>query len=189
MSEMMKHPAWIMWEEALSEELVNEIIEAAKEAEPQKASTFRTGEGEEDGHRKTQIRWLQDEKYKPLTEQMMWYIEKANEHFNVKVSYLPPLQFTEYKDIGYHYGMHHDIDWNRQDGMHRKVSIVVQLSDPEDYEGGELTFSHTQNPDPVALAKKGTVICFLSYFEHGVAPITKGSRTSLVGWAEGPRWE
>ena len=27
MSEMMKHPAWIMWEEALSEELVNEIIE------------------------------------------------------------------------------------------------------------------------------------------------------------------
>ena len=63
MSEMMKHPAWIMWEEALSEELVNEIIEAAREAEPQAASTFRTGEGKEDSHRKTQIRWLQDEKY------------------------------------------------------------------------------------------------------------------------------
>ena len=110
MSEMMKHPAWIMWEEALSEEIVNEIIEAAKEAEPQAASTFRTGEGKEDSHRKTQIRWLQDEKYKPLTEQMMWYIEKANEHFGVEVSYLPPLQFTEYMDIGYHYGMHHDID-------------------------------------------------------------------------------
>ena len=64
MSEMMEHPAWIMWEEALSEEIVNEIIEAAKEAEPQAASTFRTGEGKEDSHRKTQIRWLQDEKYK-----------------------------------------------------------------------------------------------------------------------------
>jgi predicted 2-oxoglutarate/Fe(II)-dependent dioxygenase YbiX len=153
MSEMMKHPAWIMWEEALSEETVNEIIDLAKETEPKSASTFRSGEGEED------------------------------------VSFLPPLQFTEYKDVGYHYGMHHDINWDRQDGLHRKVSLVVQLSDPEDYEGGELTFSHTQNPDPIALAKKGTVICFLSYLEHGVAPITKGNRTSLVGWAEGPRWK
>ena len=114
MSEMMKHPAWIMWEEALSEEIVNEIIEAGLEAEAEEAGTFRSGEGETDSHRKTQIRWLTDPKYKTLTEQMMWYIEKANEHFDIEVSYLPPLQFTEYKDIGYHYGQHHDIDWNRQ---------------------------------------------------------------------------
>ena len=188
MSEMMKHPAWIMWEEALSEEEVEKILNDAREAETQSASTFRSGKGEEDSHRKTQIRWLQDERYKTLTQQMMWYIQEANKHFNVDVSYLPPLQFTEYKDIGYHYDMHHDINWDRQDGMHRKISIVVQLSDPEDYEGGELTFSTTQNPDPLALAKKGTIICFLSYYEHGVAPISKGDRTSLVGWAEGPRW-
>ena len=78
-------------------------------------------------------------------------------------------------------------DWTTH-ACHRRMSIIIGLSNPSDYEGGELTFSHTQNPDPIALAKKGTVICFLSYYEHGVAPITKGSRTSLVGWAEGPRW-
>ena len=75
---MMEHPAWIMWEEALSEEIVNEIIEAAKEAEPQAASTFRTGEGKEDSHRKTQIRWLQDEKYKPTKD-----LEKINRKSSV----------------------------------------------------------------------------------------------------------
>ena len=112
----------------------------------------------------------------------------ANKQFNLTLTDLPPLQFTEYADVGHKYDMHHDVDFNRQDGKHRKLSIVVQLTDPDDYEGGILSFAHTQNPDPATLIKQGTIICFLSYLEHGVTPITKGSRTSLVGWFEGPYW-
>ena len=112
----------------------------------------------------------------------------ANQYFQTTITTLPALQFTEYSDVGHKYDMHHDVDYNRQDGLHRKLSIVVQLSDPEEYEGGVLTFAHTQNPDPDSLIKRGSIICFLSYLEHGVSPITSGSRTSLVGWFEGPRW-
>ena len=186
---MMQYPNWLLYEGVLSEEDCERWIELGRQAPKQEAKTFRTGEGESDAHRKTDIRWLPNVgPYCEMHDFLMKVAMDANKQFNLTLTDLPPLQFTEYADVGHHYGMHHDIDWNRQDGKHRKLSIVVQLTDPDDYEGGLLSFAHTQNPDPEALIKRGSIICFPSYLEHGVSPITSGSRTSLVAWFEGPRW-
>lgn len=186
---MLNHPNWLLYEEAVDAETCERWITAGRQVEPQKATTFRQGEGEEDSHRKTQIRWLSNEgPYQEIHNVFKSIALDANQYFQTTITTLPPIQFTEYSDVGYKYDMHHDVDWNRQDGLHRKLSIVLQLSDPDDYEGGVLSFSHTQNPDAAALLKRGSIICFLSYLEHGVSPITEGSRTSLVGWFEGPRW-
>tara|TARA_R100001015_G_C4625052_1_gene183428 strand:+ start:161 stop:715 length:555 start_codon:yes stop_codon:yes gene_type:complete len=183
---MIDHPNWLVYEEFLDKETCERWIEAGKKQTPQKAKTF---DGNEDQHRKTQIRWLNnDGPYQEMHNVFKHIALDANQYFQTTLSVLPPLQFTEYSDVGYKYDMHHDVNWNRQDGRHRKLSIVVQLTDPEEYEGGILSFAHTQNPDPTTLIKQGTIICFLSYLEHGVTPITKGSRTSLVGWFEGPYW-
>lgn len=186
---MIQYPNWLLYEEVLDDATCDRWIDLGRQAPKQEATTFRTGEGETDAHRKTDIRWLPnvgpyDEMHDTLTRIAI----DANKHFQLTLTELPPLQFTEYADVGHHYGMHHDIDWNRQDGKHRKLSIVVQLTDPSEYEGGLLSFAHTQNPDPEALIKRGSVILFPSYLEHGVSPITKGARTSLVAWFEGPRW-
>lgn len=188
---MQEYPDWLMWESAITEEACDEIVKACLELPSKNATTFRSGEDPiyEDPNRKTQIRWL------PKTQEFDWinqifeeYAHRANEYFNVDLSYIPELQFTEYKDIGYHYGWHHDIDWPNQTGTHRKVSLVLQLTDPEEYEGGDFYFRHIENPNPDALKKKGTIIAFLSYHEHCVEAITNGARTSLVGWYRGPRW-
>ena len=186
---MITHPVWLLYEGILDDETCDRWLELGRQAELQEATTFRTGKGETDSHRKTDIRWLAntgdfEEMHTLLTKLAL----DANTVFNLTLTNLPPLQFTEYAGVGHHYGMHHDIDWNRQDGKHRKLSVVVQLTDPEDYEGGVLSFSHTENPDPNALIKRGSILFFPSYLEHGVSPITSGSRTSLVGWFEGPRW-
>ena len=67
----------------------------------------------------------------------------------------------------------------------RKLSVVVQLSDPEEYEGGELKL-HTSY-DPIIIKKeRGMIVSFPSYTLHEVAPVTKGERYSLVAWVHGP---
>ncbi len=186
----MEHPAWLMWSGGIDEKTIDGWVEKCQKLPVQKATTFRTGDtGEEDDHRRTDIRWVaNDDVYRELHQRVWDFAIQANQVFDLSLSTLPPLQFTEYSEAGHKYDSHHDIDWMRQDGRHRKLSVVVQLSDPEEYEGGELGFSHTQSPPPVDMMKKGTVIVFPSYHEHFVTPITSGHRKSLVGWIEGPRW-
>ena len=67
----------------------------------------------------------------------------------------------------------------------RKISIVVQLSDPLEYEGGELQISDG-GTNRVCEKTKGTIIIFPSYLLHRVTPVTKGTRRSLVLWVTGP---
>ncbi len=66
----------------------------------------------------------------------------------------------------------------------RKLSLSVQLSDPDDYEGGDLEFMINTN-HVKAPRTKGTVIIFPSFIIHRVTPITSGKRRSMVGWVTG----
>lgn len=182
---MRTHPAWIMWESALSDEECDDIIEKGLTKTPNEATTF----GGQSEIRKTQVRWLQPDDFPEIHSRVAEFAVAANEHFKLEIETLPYLQFTEYLDIGFKYDDHHDVDWDRQDGMHRKISLSIQLTDPEDYEGGELRFTTTQNPDSEEVKRRGTVVAFVSYYEHEVTPITKGTRRSLVAWVEGPRWK
>ena len=60
-----------------------------------------------------------------------------------------------------------------------------QLSDPDEYEGGDLQFMLNQKIVN-APREKGTIIVFPSFMMHRVTPITKGIRKSIVGWIAGP---
>jgi PKHD-type hydroxylase len=66
----------------------------------------------------------------------------------------------------------------------RKLSLTIQLSSPEDYEGGELAlkFGAKANLMPKDLGK---MVVFPSYVLHEVRPVTKGTRYSLVAWVTG----
>ena len=77
------------------------------------------------------------------------------------------------------------MDYGSGDISNRKLSISVQLSDPGEYEGGDLQFMI--NHKPVSAPKtKGTAIIFPSYALHRVLPVTAGTRKSIVGWIAGP---
>jgi predicted 2-oxoglutarate/Fe(II)-dependent dioxygenase YbiX len=70
----------------------------------------------------------------------------------------------------------------------RKLSVVVQLSDPEDYEGGNLQIMGEDGKSYIAPRQKGSVIVFDSRAQHRVLKVKKGLRKSLVAWVVGPRW-
>ena len=68
----------------------------------------------------------------------------------------------------------------------RKLSIVIQLSDPKDYDGGDFEFFDEGGNGK--FRGKGSVLVFPSVHMHRVTEVTSGVRYSLVSWAEGLRW-
>lgn len=92
------------------------------------------------------------------------------------------LQLTEYNENDYY---HWHTDSGKGVSSLRKLSISVQLSDPTEYEGGELQFLNA-NEYTNAPKEKGTAILFPSYTAHRVLPITYGCRRSIVAWVIGP---
>ena len=80
-------------------------------------------------------------------------------------------------------------DWHQDYGavVSRKLSMVIQLTDPALYEGGDLEIM--TGPVPMAVQKlRGRVVLFPSYQLHRVTPVTSGTRHSLVAWLSGPRF-
>lgn len=105
-----------------------------------------------------------------------------NKCFNFDIwGFQEGLQFTEYNAPSGHYSEHTD---KLLKGLVRKLTIVIQLTDENEYEGGELQFFLGGEPTK-APRKQGTVIIFPSYILHSVTPTTKGTRHSLVGWITG----
>lgn len=85
----------------------------------------------------------------------------------------------------------HDVKkWNKV----RKISMTVNLSDPNDYEGGNLKFDlgpHIKERYKVCeeIRPQGSVIIFPSFSYHCVTPVTSGTRYSLVLWCLGKPWQ
>ena len=92
------------------------------------------------------------------------------------------LQFTKYTAPGQHYTWH--VDRGAGHGV-RKLSVSVLLSDPDDYEGGDLELKFGEEAQ-TAERKRGMATIFPSWTLHRVTPVTKGTRYSLVAWVSGP---
>tara|TARA_Y100000385_G_scaffold282647_1_gene337444 strand:+ start:201 stop:1013 length:813 start_codon:yes stop_codon:yes gene_type:complete len=76
-------------------------------------------------------------------------------------------------------------------GKVRKISMTVNLSDPKTYEGGNLKIDKgpyvkgERYVDCHDIRPQGSVICFPSFTNHCVEPVTSGTRYSLVLWCLG----
>lgn len=83
-----------------------------------------------------------------------------------------------------HFDWHADIG----DGVfasQRKLTMVAQISDPADYEGGALELMPSAHVIEADRAR-GSVTVFPSFELHRVTPVTNGVRRSLTIWAHGP---
>jgi len=158
------------------------------------SAQFKTDPGfTEDGKntevRKSQIFWIpKTQEWGDLHQKIMTLVGQCNkEFFNFDISSLTEhLQYTEY-DASYqgHYDWHFDVGEGALN-CGRKLSVSIQLSDPSEYEGGELQFSMDGDKILVAEKEQGTMVIFPSYLRHRVTPVTKGLRRSLVTWITGP---
>ena len=84
-----------------------------------------------------------------------------------------------------HYDWHMDVGPGKVPSM-RKISYTLILN-PDEYEGGELTFHIGRNLDEPfpGQDEAGSMIIFPSYLVHKVTHVTSGTRYAIVGWAHG----
>ena len=149
--------------------------------------------------RKSDICWMNDHW---LYKEIHPFIHKANKEagWNFEWDWSESCQFTKY-EVGQFYDWHTDswnVPYNKPDdpntnGKIRKLSVTISLSDPSEYEGGNLEFDFRNQVDWVNNKKakikecteirpRGSIIVFPSFVWHRVNPVTTGTRYSLVIW-------
>lgn len=180
---------WQMWTAGVAPEVCNQIIE---ECEQLPAMEGQVGAihtiGTNTKVRRSQVRWAGGIKW---IHDLVWsYASRANKQaFGFDLALLEDIQYTEYDESqrGY-YNWHQDTFWGGPTCFDRKLSVVIQLSDPATYRGGKFLLDEIENPAENELNQRGTVLVFPSPLRHMVEPVTSGKRRSLVAWVEGPKF-
>jgi PKHD-type hydroxylase len=158
----------------------------------QKATTFgETAENTNKKIRSSRVKWIpQDERFKWIYELMSKLILEANKNlWNFDVhTMLEQIQYTEYlaEDEG-HYTWHQDI--GPGNASKRKISVTIQLSEDDEYDGGDLEIWKGGTSVDKCARGAGVAVLFPSYMMHRVTPITRGTRKSLVLWVGGSHYK
>lgn len=190
----MKNSCYWYWNNIIPFETCQKLINLGEEWK--QAGTFESAETGEspDDTRKSDVVWVNDQwVYDLITP----YVASANEQAGWKydIAGVEDCQITRYtKDgfytwhmdgLGSHGEVHDDPNKKFLYGYTRKLSMSIILN--SDFEGGEFEIAFLKGEDRVpAVLPSGSVIVFPSFIHHRVAPVTKGTRYSLVAWFVGP---
>jgi len=177
-----KIDTFVWWEGGFKEQQLDWLQSKAKEA----AQAAMAGGSLNNEYRRSEINWLYN------TEETRWVFETLEgivsavnaDHFGFELTgFGEPLQLTNYCSSKQgKYGWHKDFG---NVGKNRKLSLVLQLSNPEDYEGGQLQLLG-DTADIINIKKqRGHISIFPSWTLHQVTPVVKGTRQSLVIWVSG----
>tara|TARA_S200002703_G_C3744446_1_gene229017 strand:+ start:227 stop:901 length:675 start_codon:yes stop_codon:yes gene_type:complete len=179
--------------------------------DPDAPQEVEEGHGLNEDLRVSQIKWFDKYNFIPsdINNKIIEGLQIANRNadWNVNIDYFENFQYTQYTaDRGkpgfYTWHTDHGGMLNN-DGTIRKLSITIQLSEPDDYNGGHFQWLEPVNEfnqltkekvvdvhkmvqtAPFSAKAIGTMIVFPSFVYHQVTPVTMGTRKSLVGWACG----
>ncbi len=163
-----------------------EIIRLAEDARLKRGGLV--GGIRHDNIRRADISWLDDQGTAGwVMDRIVDAVARSNrEVFDFDITeFREKLQVAAYdeRDEG-HYDWHSDIG----DGpiaRYRKLTIVTQLSDDGDYEGGNLELNLGSGV-LTADRERGSATLFASFMLHRVVPVSRGKRFSLTCWSHGP---
>ena len=178
--------------------------------DPQMADSKLHGDALNKDKRNSQNAWIPTNHW--LGGFLWHYIMRANrENFLYDLRNIDgeSMQYTRYGE-GMFYDWHNDSGLathykpvsvgNRTEGRQqdfvnenlelvRKLSFALQLSSPDDYEGGNVILLDEAGKKYIAPRQRGTVVLFDSRTQHRVNKVKSGVRKSIVGWVVGPRWK
>ena len=179
------------WSGAFTAEECDKIREFGELHEFVKARIGESSIGNLNDHvRDTNIVWLTP------SEEAAWVFKRMEElasyinyeKFGLDLTEFDGFQYSKYKIDG-HYDWHIDTMLSPADGLFRKLSFVVMLTEPDEYEGGDFLLNDGGNQlnCRIMRPKKGDMMVFLSHVPHKVDKVTSGNRITLVTWAKGPK--
>lgn len=173
---------------AFNEEQLGWISNLVERYPFEKATTISSTTENVDVIRKSNIKWIHhDDLSYWVYDRIQDMVIEANQIWNFNLhTIIDSIQYTEYLEGGGHYDWHVDIGPGSIN--HRKISITIQLSNSDEYEGGDFEI-WTGGEFKKLPRKKGSAILFPSFLMHRVTPITKGVRKSLVLWVGGDSYK
>ena len=128
--------------------------------------------------------WLPFDKFEWLYSSLEEEIKNINWlNFKYVLTSMEKIDYLEYHagDEAGKYDAHIDGNIN----SNRKLSFSVLLSDPSEYDGGDLIIYEAKAPIVVP-KRQGMITFFPSNVLHEVTPVTRGVRRSIVSWIHGP---
>ena len=177
---------YVVFDSALPVSMCDNIIEIHDRLEYTRGGIMDSGKPTYSSHRNVD---LQGSELQWLNALIVGYSRLAN-HLNFNYDLTDQdkerLQFSKY-DEGMYFRDHMDFAGYKDTVLFtRKLSVTVQLSDPNSYKGGDLIIDNCENGKPFTCPRtRGTIIVFDSRWIHRVKPIKSGRRYSLVKWIHG----
>jgi PKHD-type hydroxylase len=176
------------WNDAFSEVELDQIESYCARLELRDAAV--DGDSQSDKIRASKTGWIRN------STEMEWFYDRmafVARQLNAKFynfdlfGFVEDMQYTVYEgDASAHYTWHRDASFKSP--APRKLSLVLQLSDPGAYEGGELQVLVSSNEDAV-VKQRGLIAAFPAWNLHRVTPVTSGIRKTIVVWVAGPEFK
>lgn len=187
-AEQQESLAW--WEGAFSDQELNMLQQRARSANEKAQVGGGVGGTINPEIRRSELNWVNhNQETSWIFERLAHVVSSLNSQFFRfdLTGFGEPIQLTNYNSSEHGmYGWHVDFGSN---GPSRKLSLVMQLSDPSDYEGGNLELKPHGNDTIKIKKQRGLIAVFPSWTLHQVTPVTQGSRQSLVSWITGPAFK
>ena len=200
------NPSWYFANDGFNEKEVEQIQKLKDYYTFKRGSTFgKTPETTDSKTRESELFWINPDKTTEwIYNRLSWHINKANhEQWRFELHSMEQIQYSRYRgsdilDVRDKLGLrsHRDMeqqtghyDWHMDIGnggkSNRRISAIVQLSNRDDYSGGEV-LTWDGKGEISHGTTSGTIIIFPSFVLHKVNPVPTGVRESLVVWCHGP---
>ena len=200
---MLTKITYWLWEKALTDEWCDKVIKYIDNQDLKVGSIGGTDEKPDEKIRKSFVTFSSDENLMSVARN---HILSANKHanWNFDINAFENVQLSKYGESN-HYTWHRDNflepDESTEGGYDlfrkvRKLSLVINLSDENSYEGGDFLLDYRDNSDGTPcihklenFRKRCSIVVFPSFIYHTVQPVTKGIRYSMVNWSRGWPWK
>jgi PKHD-type hydroxylase len=186
-------PRWTVWRDGFTGEELAGIEACCDRAGVEPAGML--GGNDESRGRRSGVRFHQPDGTN------VWFFDKLNGivealndgFYGFDLNGYAYFQYTVYSgEVGGFYDWHMDMILG--DGCPdvqeetRKLSLSLLLSEPGvDFTGGDFLVNDGRQDTPLTIPlRKGEVAAFPSWMIHKVAPVTSGTRKSIVVWVLGP---
>lgn len=189
-----QHQAYAWWDGGFTKEDCQKIIQIGESKQLEEGKVGLMGTAVLDHKvRRTMASWITQQDAPWLYEKLGYYVRQLNgEYFGFDITgFYENFQYGVYEagpteeESGFY-------TWHVDEGFDvgrppRKLSLSIQLSDPSEYEGGDLILTPHGHSIKVS-REQGHLFMFPSFYLHRVTPVTRGVRRSLVAWIVGPRF-
>lgn len=179
------HLDWVVCSELLPRETCDDLVALGRSFPRDKPTVV--GQDRLKSHRVGYVHMLPSVPETQAVYQLLWdtAVDATERHYRLALSGITRMpHYVEYHAGRGHFHWHNDYSHESAESP-RKLTVIVQLSDSGDYEGGDLeVFGAVTTVLP---RDRGSVICLPSFVPHRVTPVTAGVRRIIVAWIAGPR--